>query len=179
MIRTFAASAAAIQYRAHHLVDCNGGPLGAPVRGLQSGQGDQLGDQRAQPVSLVEDLGAESVHFLRVVSGIQHRLSQRWPRPTCCCDGKTDTLTLGCPLITDILALDGLTDTEVLALAAGACRSATNSLAARRVGVHEPRSPDARGLCRLPRDTRGASEYLAESARLHRSGPGAGPIAST
>jgi hypothetical protein len=67
----------AIQRLVHDLVDFDGGQLGQPLGALQPRQRDQLGDQRAQPVGLGEDLGAEPAHLQRVVSGIQHRLGQQ------------------------------------------------------------------------------------------------------
>jgi Cu+-exporting ATPase len=80
----------------------------------------------ATPVAVLASIGAAARHGLLIKGG---RHLETLAKADVLLIDKTGTLTLGRPQITDILALDGRADTDLLALAAGAERYSEHPLA--------------------------------------------------
>jgi Cu+-exporting ATPase len=102
----------------------------------------------ATPVAVLASIGAAARHGLLIKGG---RHLETLAKADVLLIDKTGTLTLGRPRITDILALDGRAETELLALAAGAERYSEHPLAAaireaaveRGVALAQPQAFDA------------------------------------
>ncbi|HEX9118124.1 MAG TPA: cation-translocating P-type ATPase [Anaerolineae bacterium] len=136
----------------------------------------------ATPIAMLASIGAGARHGLMIKGG---RYLELLARADVLLIDKTGTLTLGRPQVTDVVALDGLPEDDLLALAASAERYSEHPLAeaVRAAAVAQGLSPaEPQDFCALPgvgvRATVNGCEIMVGSRRLLADGALALPAAA-